>query len=114
MIIYNNIKKRKPRKLNATQRQLASEWDAIVNSYKPKKQLVKSTSNKLEYTLSTGPRGKAPDIKSLGEWITGSVSSKPNQQYTGDKILGIGTLHKSNAIPVFTDEEAKSLASMRR
>ncbi len=37
-----------------------------------------------------------------------------NRQYTGDKIVGIGTLHKSNAVPVFSDQEAKDLSSMRR
>jgi hypothetical protein len=35
-------------------------------------------------------------------------------QYTGDKMKGIGTLHKSNAVPIFTDEEAKDQANMRR
>jgi hypothetical protein len=34
--------------------------------------------------------------------------------YTGDKIKGIGTMHKSNAVPVFNDTEAKDIASMRR
>jgi hypothetical protein len=44
----------------------------------------------------------------------GAVSSKPAQQYTGTKIIGIGTLHKSNAVPVFSDEEAIDMAKMRR
>jgi hypothetical protein len=35
-------------------------------------------------------------------------------QYTGDKMLGIGTLHKSNAVPVFSNHEAKEMARMRR
>ena len=34
--------------------------------------------------------------------------------YTGDKMLGIGTLHKSNAVPVFKKEEAEDMAKMRR
>lgn len=34
--------------------------------------------------------------------------------YTGDKIIGIGTLHKSNAVPVFSDEEARDISRMRR
>jgi hypothetical protein len=34
--------------------------------------------------------------------------------YTGDKMLGIGTLHKSNAVPVFSQEEALDMAKMRR
>jgi len=34
--------------------------------------------------------------------------------YTGNNMKGIGTLHKSNAVPIFTDEEAKDQATMRR
>ena len=37
-----------------------------------------------------------------------------DQTYTGTKIKGIGTMHKSNAVPVFSDEEAKDISSMRR
>jgi len=29
-------------------------------------------------------------------------------------MLGIGTLHKSNAVPVFSQEEALDMAKMRR
>jgi hypothetical protein len=42
------------------------------------------------------------------------VCSKEIPKYTGTKILGIGTLHKSNAVPVFSDEEAIAIATMRR
>lgn len=52
--------------------------------------------------------------KSLSTWTTGPVGSKPNPQYTGDKIKGIGTMHKSNAVPIFTDEQAVDIAKMRR
>lgn len=34
--------------------------------------------------------------------------------YTGTLIKGIATMHKSNAVPVLNDEEAKDLATMRR
>jgi hypothetical protein len=34
--------------------------------------------------------------------------------YTGDKMIGIGVLHKSNAVPVFSDEEAVEISKMRR
>lgn len=47
-------------------------------------------------------------------WVTGAVSSKPSPVYTGTKIIGIGTMHKSNAVPVFSDDEAKDISSMRR
>jgi len=34
--------------------------------------------------------------------------------YTGGNIIGIGTLHKSNAIPIFSEQEAKDISAMRR
>ena len=35
--------------------------------------------------------------------------------YTGDQLLGIGTLHKSNAVPIRKDSnDAKDQANMRR
>jgi hypothetical protein len=45
---------------------------------------------------------------------SGAVRTKDIPQYTGTKIIGIGTMHKSNAVPVFSDDEAKSISSMRR
>jgi hypothetical protein len=52
--------------------------------------------------------------RSLGLWITGPVSSKQTPAYTGTKIIGIGTMHKSNAVPIFSDDEAKDISRMRR
>ena len=40
--------------------------------------------------------------------------AKPIQVYTGTSILGIGTMHKSNAVPVFSTDEATDIAHMRR
>jgi hypothetical protein len=39
---------------------------------------------------------------------------KSPTRYTGTKILGIGTMHKSNMVPIFSDEEAKDISKMRR
>jgi len=37
------------------------------------------------------------------------------KQYTGDELAGIGTLHKSNMVPVRKDsQDAKEIARMRR
>ena len=43
-----------------------------------------------------------------------STSSKANMQYTGCNMLGVSTLHKSNAIPVFSKEAVIDVARMRR
>lgn len=44
----------------------------------------------------------------------GSATLKPSKIYTGDKVKGIATMHKSNAVPVFSDEQAVDISKMRR
>jgi hypothetical protein len=44
----------------------------------------------------------------------GNATLKPAQVYTGTKVKGIATMHKSNAVPVFSDEEAIEISKMRR
>jgi hypothetical protein len=47
--------------------------------------------------------------------FTGGICAKPEQKvYTGTKVKGIGTMHKSNAVPIFSDEEAIDISKMRR
>jgi hypothetical protein len=62
----------------------------------------------------TAPPGReSQKIPSLP--FTAGVCAKPEQKvYTGDAVLGISTLHKSNAVPVFSKDEAVSIAKMRR
>jgi len=45
---------------------------------------------------------------------SGSATLAPAKVYTGTKVKGIATMHKSNAVPVFTDEEAIEISQMRR
>lgn len=51
---------------------------------------------------------------SLNSWVTGAVNTKESPKYTGNKILGIGTMHKSNAVPIFNEQEAVDISRMRR
>ena len=44
----------------------------------------------------------------------GSTALPQTKQYTGDKMIGIGTMHKSNMVPIFSDQEAKDISTMRR
>ena len=47
--------------------------------------------------------------------LVGSTAKKPEQQYTGNELAGIGMLHKSNMVPVRKDSnDAKEIARMRR
>jgi hypothetical protein len=46
--------------------------------------------------------------------FNGGTKPIVGMKYTGTKMLGIGTLHKSNAVPVFSEQEATEMARMRR
>jgi hypothetical protein len=68
----------------------------------------------LVYSLPT-PAGRdtTKHIKILGQ-DNGVATLKAPLVYTGDKVKGIATMHKSNAVPVFSDEEAVDISKMRR
>jgi hypothetical protein len=43
------------------------------------------------------------------------IAARPEDKvYTGTKVKGIGTMHKSNAVPIFSDDEAIDISRMRR
>jgi hypothetical protein len=46
--------------------------------------------------------------------MRGVAALAPQKVYTGNKILGIATMHKSNMVPIFNDEAAIEVAQMRR
>jgi hypothetical protein len=56
---------------------------------------------------------ETPKIDSL-PFTGGPCLKAPDKVYTGTMIKGIGTMHKSNAVPIFSNEEAEDIAKMRR
>lgn len=89
-----------------------------VNESKSSKATTKTyPSRKQEVPESGISRDNSSGIevsKSTRVWVTGACTSKPSPVYTGTKVVGIATMHKSNAVPVFSDDEAKEVSSMRR
>jgi hypothetical protein len=67
----------------------------------------------LNYVL-TRPPGRAGYVGKSVTTAGGVGAKKESTHYTGDKMLGVGMLHKSNLVPVFKEEDAKDLATMRR
>lgn len=54
-------------------------------------------------------------ITSLNSFVSGPVNcNNTKKTYTGDKLIGIAAMHKSNLVPVFTDESAVDISHMRR
>lgn len=43
----------------------------------------------------------------------GNAFKKAPMKYTGTKMIGIATLPKSNAIPVFSEQEAKDTVKVK-
>lgn len=61
----------------------------------------------------TGRAAERINIPSLE--TTECLTAKVEQpKYTGDKLIGIALMHKSNYVPVFTTEEAVNITKMRR
>jgi hypothetical protein len=101
----------------AQARELSASWQNLLDEHGVKKS--KAGPKKPIETQARVPdyrnyRGSdQPRIPSLP--FTGEVCAKPaDKVYTGDKMIGIGTLHKSNAVPVFSSDDAKDIARMRR
>ena len=109
-LIYTNLPKRKKRKPDAKQRQLAADWDALLKKYETKKPLVKvAPLPKPKPYVRETPH--YPSLTTGGDTCTKPVHGKV---YTGTAMVGIGTLHKSNAVPIFNVEDAQDQAKMRR
>jgi len=117
-------KKKGPRKWASSEaKRLAehrqAEWDRkLIEFERMKPKFSTGPYNAPKKSISdfiprTPPGRETPYIASKDTgWVT---CVKPqDKEYTGTKIKGIGTMHKSNAVPVFSDEEAKDISKMRR
>lgn len=101
----------------ARARELEQSWQnllvehGVANQQKRKQRALAAPPLRREPLSYRG--SDQPRIPSLP--FTGETCARPaDKVYTGDKIKGIGTMHKSNAVPIFTDEEARDIAHMRR
>jgi hypothetical protein len=81
---------------------------AVTTTYTSRKQSIQSEG----VVDNNAPSNEVS--KSSRIWVTGACTSKPSPVYTGTKVVGIATMHKSNAVPIFSDTEAKEVSSMRR
>jgi hypothetical protein len=118
----NGKKKGKVKFRNAEEarkaRELDEQWNALQKKWgveaEEKKRKRAMSAETLTYSLPT-PVGRTNThhIRSLNSGA-GVATMAPAKVYTGTKIKGIGTMHKSNAVPIFSDEEAVAIANMRR
>jgi len=112
MIIYTHQKSKKKKRATAKQRELRDSWEQLLKKYETKP--IASQSDKKAFSPPKPFVRETPHYPSL-ETMQGSCT-KPvhGKVYTGTAMIGIGTLHKSNAVPIFNAEEALDQAKMRR
>jgi hypothetical protein len=120
MIIYTH---QKSKKKSNTKKEIA-EHDAWLKNLKL--QTTNFSNNvkvhKVKFNTTSIPKLTCPPGRetvrhpSLNSPGGNGVATKAmyGKVYTGTAMLGIGTLHKSNAVPIFTNEEALDQANMRR
>jgi hypothetical protein len=101
---------RKARELDASWKELQKKWDVEAEDKKRKRAL---SADPLSYKLSA-PAGRTTSTHIPSRVTVGGSTAAITKVYTGDKILGIATMHKSNAVPVFSDEQAVEISRMRR
>ena len=101
---------RKSRELDAEWRELQKKWGVEAEEKKRRRAM---SAEPLTYKLSA-PAGR--ETKRYNSLDTGAAvaAAAPAKVYTGTKMKGIGTMHKSNSVPIFSDEEAVAIATMRR
>jgi len=99
-------------------RELEQSWKELLKRQgldaEDRKRSRAMKAEPLVYSLGApAGRGNTRHIPSLG--TTGGVATLAAPKvYTGTKVRGIATMHKSNAVPVFSDEEAVDISRMRR
>ena len=113
-LIYGYIPKSKKRKVPKSVVLQQELWEKQILAISPKTNGIVPKRNFKSIPIPKVPAGReTPHYASLSSGL--GLTSKPNPNiYTGTKVKGIATMHKSNAVPVFTDEEAVSISSMRR
>ena len=113
-------KKKGPRKWASAEQkrkaeQLADSWkrqiavlDKMSNTkYSREAKAVKKSLERvvLDLKIKTPPGRETVYVASQDTgWV--ACTRKKDQEYTGTAIVGISTLHKSNGIPVFSQQEA--------
>ena len=75
--------------------------------YKP---TIKNGKSSLEATTIIR---ESPKVLS-GAGVSYCPINTDGKFYTGNRLLGIATMHKSNSVPVFSQEEAEDISKMRR
>jgi hypothetical protein len=104
--------KRKAEQLDKEWKELQARW-GVEAEEKKRKRAMAAPGLSGNYSLSI-PEGRNTTAHIPSRDTGGNATLKAPKVYTGTKVKGIATMHKSNAVPVFSDEEAIDISKMRR
>ena len=97
-------------------RQLQADWEALLKKHsKPLERGAQAFGVKT-YKLKPKVKKNQEELQKIRSLVTpgGDATKSPPKIYTGDKIIGIATMHKSNMVPIFNEQAAVDVATMRR
>ena len=104
--------KRKAEQLDESWKELQKRW-GIEAEEKKRSRAMSAPNLSGNYSLKI-PEGRNTTSHIPSRNTGGNATLAPAKVYTGTKVKGIATMHKSNAVPIFSDEEAVDIARMRR
>lgn len=96
---------------------LQDEWRALMQKHsKPLERGAVAFKVNVSNIRNVSVKKNVSELQKIKSLVTpgGDATKSPPKIYSGDKIIGIATMHKSNMVPIFNEEAAKDVAQMRR
>jgi len=111
-----NTKKRKVKKKPGWEKAQAEhdKWLRKMNAHPDQLKQIKREFKTYEFKESFSRTTESYPSLSTSDSFRGSTAKSEPKQYTGDQIVGIATLHKSNMVPVSRGDNPEIYAKMRR
>jgi hypothetical protein len=104
---------RKARELDESWKELLKRQGLELEEKKRNRALSAGSLTSSGYSLKI-PEGRNTTAHLKSVDTGGNATLAPTKVYTGTMVKGIATMHKSNAVPVFSDEQAVDISRMRR
>ena len=104
--------KRQSEQLDASWKELLKRQGLELEE-KKRKRAMSAENLASSYSLKI-PEGRDTTAHLKSVSTGGNATLAPAKVYTGTMVKGIATMHKSNAVPIFSNEEAVDIARMRR
>ena len=111
-----NTKKRKVKRKPGWEKAQAEHdaWLRKMNAHPDQLKEIKREFKTYEFKESFSRTTESYPSLSSSDSLRGSTAKVEPKQYTGNQIVGIATLHKSNMVPVSRGDNPEIYAKMRR